>query len=92
MKNLNAEQQRFYALVSRYPIISSLWNWSEKELNLKAYENAIQSMNGRDFIMARFFAGVWLGINQGLDVLDVATLDAPEREVIVCWLADPFWP
>lgn len=85
-------QRRFYSLVSHYPTISVLWNWEERTLRTEAYYHALTVMSTGEIALARFFVGVWLNNNQGLDIIDIAVLPDKDRIMISNWLSSPFWP
>ena len=87
-------QLQFYKLVSRYPRIAALWNWEERSLNIPAYEQALSVMSRGEVTLARFFAGLWLWNDKerAVNIFDLAELYGEDREMVVRWLADPFWP
>lgn len=92
MEFLTSEQQKFYALVSQYPNIAALWNWEQRTLTTEDFNKALKVMSKHEVTLARFFAGLWSENETGVDLFAVAQLGGKERQMIVTWLADPFWP
>ncbi len=92
MNNLSETQLRFYHLIKPYPRLAALWDWNKRDVDLKALEKEINVMSKGEKPLAYFFASVWLGDDQGFDILDAAGLDLRERKLIATWLLDPFWP
>ncbi|EBA6160822.1 hypothetical protein BIW22_24860 [Salmonella enterica] len=92
MSILNTEQKRFYDLVSKYPNISALWDWNTASFRVEDYEKALKVMSSREVTLARFFAGLWSDEHSGVGLFDVVQLDRKEREMIIRWMEDPFWP
>ncbi|WP_050569756.1 helix-turn-helix domain-containing protein [Dickeya sp. NCPPB 3274] len=91
-ENLSESQYRFYLLVSNYPQIFKLWDWSIREINKERYENSLSYMSSGDATLARFFYSVWDGSNKEFDITAAATLDRKDRQLIASWLVNPFWP
>lgn len=61
MENLSINQERFRQLVSKYPTLYSLWDWESREIRLEAFKHALTVLSSGEYIMAIFFARVWLG-------------------------------
>lgn len=52
-------------------------------------------MSQSEVHLAKFFSAIWFNDNQryGFDLVDaVACMDINERQIILDWVADPFWP
>lgn len=92
INELSESQHQFHELIKPYPRLAALWNWNNKELDIKAFEKAIKLMSKGEKTLACFFASIWLCNNMGFDLLDAAELDASERKLIANWLINPVWP
>lgn len=87
--------QRFYALLDQVPRICHLWDREARELKVELFERELGVMSPGEAYMAKFFAAVWFGDSKryGFDLVDaVSRIDPPERQLIIGWIADPFWP
>jgi hypothetical protein len=87
--------ERFFKLLKRVPHIAELWDKESNRLNIAAFEQALGVMSHGEVQMAKFLAAVWLNDNEkyGFDIVDaVAHIDIEDRELIVEWIANPFWP
>ncbi|EEX1006366.1 hypothetical protein D3981_004347 [Escherichia coli] len=89
----NADQSRFYSLLSQYPRISVFWDQPEGECKTEALQTAMTRMSHSEAVLAKFFMSVWSACNADFDVVEAAgILDKKERLMVANWLADPFWP
>ena len=81
-------------MVNNYPTIAAYWDFYEQAMNPEGLQDFIAKASKGEAIMARFFAGVWLGQNRHeFDLYDaVAVLDDKWLKVIMDWVEDPFWP
>lgn len=91
---LTPEQRQFKQLLDEHPTLVSFWNFNSASLDLVALELALPALSHGEQVMARFFAAVWLGENRfDFDLVDAAaSLDPQHRQLIVAWLASPFFP
>lgn len=90
-----SSKQRFYALLDRCPRIRHLWDKERAEIKVDLFEKELGVMSSGEVHLAKFMASVWFGDNQryGFDLADaVACMDSKERQIILEWVADPFWP
>ena len=88
-------QKRFFEMLKQVPRIKHLWSEEKKEIILDVFEKELSVMSPGEVYMAKFFASVWFGDNRryGFDLVDaVASIDMPERKLIIDWIANPFWP
>lgn len=88
-------QKRFFEMLKQVPRISRLWDEDKRELNTELFEREIGVMSSGEVVMAQFFASIWFHDNRryGFDVVDaVASIDVPERKLIIEWMCNPFWP
>lgn len=88
-------QQRFMAMLSRTPRLADLWDEDDLSLRLEAFEQALGVMSSGEVVMARFLAGVWFGNHERypFDFVDsMSRIDANQRQIVIDWLEDPFWP
>ncbi|EAR9740261.1 hypothetical protein HVC12_004427 [Salmonella enterica] len=102
MENLSVNQERFRELVSKYPTLYSLWDWESREIRLEAFKRAMTVLSSGEYIMAIFFARVWLGkneetsyniLNASFDFVHAAkVLDNKSLLLISNFFRDPFWP
>ncbi|EBQ4001154.1 hypothetical protein [Enterobacter hormaechei] len=102
MENLSVNQERFRELVSNYPTLYSLWDWESREIRLEAFKRALSVLSSGEYIMAIFFARVWLGkdevnsyniLNASFDFVHAAkALDNKSLLLISNFFKDPFWP
>ncbi len=86
---------KFFLMLDKAPRLVNLWDREKRELKLDLFEGALGVMSRSEVHLAKFFAAVWFGNNKrfGFDVVDAASsLDAPERDIIINWMKDPFWP
>ncbi len=50
-------------------------------------------MSHGECVLAKFFLFVWTQNNHAFDIVEAASvLDQPDRQVIIDWLTNPFWP
>ncbi|MCU7927519.1 MAG: hypothetical protein KZQ97_13890 [Candidatus Thiodiazotropha sp. (ex Dulcina madagascariensis)] len=92
---LASSHQRFYAMLDRCPRISHLWDRERAEIKIDLFESELGVMSPGEVHLAKFMASVWFGDNHryGFDLADaVACMDSRERQIILEWVADPFWP
>ncbi|EAT0220330.1 hypothetical protein NMW39_22210 [Escherichia coli] len=102
MVNLSVNQERFRELVSNYPTLYGLWDWESREIRLEAFKRALSVLSSGEYIMAIFFARVWLGkdeensyniLNASFDFIHAAkALDNKSLLLISNFFKDPFWP
>ena len=88
-------QLRFFALLERFPRIAHLWDRERRVLKVELFEQELGVMGHSEVHMAKFFASLWFHHNQryGFDLVDAfSLLDGEERQILLDWLADPFWP
>lgn len=87
--------QRFYSMIDRCPRVAGLWDRENNDLNVELFDKELGVMSRSEVAMAEFFASVWFHNNDryGFDLADVASrLDPEERQIIIDWLAHPFYP
>lgn len=90
---LSPEQVRFAVLLADYPRISGYWDFDARVCHEDELRKAINAMSGCEQHLARFFLGLWNREDEGFDMLDAASvLDRKERQLLMDWLVDPFWP
>jgi hypothetical protein len=90
-----SSHKRFYDLLERCPRIRHLWDKERAEIKVDLFERELGVMSIGEAHLARFMASVWYGDNQryGFDLSDaIACLDSKERQIIMDWITDPFWP
>ncbi|END3792233.1 TPA: hypothetical protein QH752_004346 [Escherichia coli] len=102
MENLSINQERFRQLVSKYPTLYSLWDWESREIRLEAFKHALTVLSSGEYIMAIFFARVWLGkneeysyniLNASFDFVHAAkALDSESLLLIADFFKEPFFP
>jgi len=91
--NLSTTQARFALMIEPFPRIAKYWNWERRECDPEALNNAMGVMSHGERVMAQFFHSVWTHNNQSFDITEAGSvLDQPERQVIIDWLTNPFWP
>ena len=91
---LTPEQRRFRDMLADYPRIARYWDFDKRECAVQFLETDLSVFSHSEQIMARFFASVWMGDNaMSFDLIDaVKSLDDRHRQVIVRWIAEPFFP
>lgn len=88
-------QKKFFNLLNRVPRIKDLWDEKSGSLNTERFESQLCVMGPGEIHIAKFFAAVWFNDNSryGFDLIDaVARLDVNERDLIINWMNNPFWP
>lgn len=100
--DIQANQERFRELVSRYPTLYALWDWERKELKIEAFRKALGGLSSGESIMAVFFARIWLGktedysyniIGTSFDFVHAAkALDTESLLLIADFFKEPFFP
>jgi len=91
--NLSSSQARFALWVDKFPWLSKYWNWEKAECDIDTLSDAMGVMSHGEKILAQFFLSVWTHNNHEFDILEAAsTLDQMDRQIIIDWLSDPFWP
>jgi len=87
--------QRFFDMLEKVPRISHLWDIDKRELKVQLFVRELGVMSPGEVHIAKFFASVWFGSNElyGFDLIEaVSSLDGKEIDLIIEWIADPFWP
>lgn len=96
--------QKFFLMLNRVPRIEHLWNEKRRALDVGLLKKELAVMSPGECHMALFFVSIWRGDNKdhgyepadvidGFDLVDaVAYIDEPERNLIMEWITDPFWP
>jgi len=87
--------KRFFQMLGRVPRVKNLWDEQKRELNIDSFESALGVMSTGEVHIAKFFASLWFHNNEkyGFDLVDaIASLDIPERNLIIEWMENPFWP
>lgn len=87
--------ERFFKMLEQVPRMRYLWDRQKAELLVDLFEIELGVMSSGEVHMAKFFAAIWFGDNKryGFDLIDaVAFIDPPEKQLIINWMADPFWP
>jgi len=94
MPNLSASQLLFKSLVSQYPAIAKLFDFSTLKYDPKAVAEYFDYASSGETVMARFFLAVWSGRDShSFDFVEAAqVLDGGNMLVIINWLKNPFWP
>jgi len=88
-----SNEQRFYDMVSAYPWAIPLWDKEARIMNIGAVECFRASANREQNCLLHFFSSVWLGDGTEFDITDAANvLNRQDRNMIVDWFLDPFWP
>lgn len=88
-----SNEQRFYDMVSAYSWAIPLWDKEARIMNIEAVDRFRASANGEEKSLLHFFSSVWLGGGTDFDIIDAASvLDRQDRNMIVDWFLDPFWP
>lgn len=92
-QNLTPEQTRFVTMVAGYPRLSGYWDFDQRICHESELHKALNVMSSGEQHLARFFLGLWNGNDEGFDMLDaVSDFDHQERQLLIDWLRDPFWP
>jgi len=92
--SLSPEQRRFKDAISAYPYLLPYWDFDQRECDVEALRSMLNRFSEQENIMARFFAGVWLGENS-LDfdlIIAAKSLDTSNQKVITNWMALPEFP
>lgn len=92
---LSAPQARFALwLEENTPYLLHLFDFNEAIYLEDAVERYLGVASSGEAIMARFVLGVWLHSDKfDFDFTDAAAkLDAKEMQVVIDWMANPFWP
>ena len=97
MKGLKmiSEYKKFYNMIDRFPRVAYLWDRKSHNLDVDAFENDLGVMSSGEVFMAKFFASVWFNRNEryGFDIIDRWwVLDQDSKQIVLDWLADPFYP
>lgn len=88
-------QMLFFDLLDRVPRIAHLWDRNKRALKVELFEAELGVMSSGEVHLAKFFVSLWFHTNKryGFDLVDaVSTLDRGERQVIMDWIDNPFWP
>lgn len=92
-QNLTPEQTRFVTMVAGYPRLSGYWDFDQRICHESELRKALNVMSSGEQHLARFFLGLWNGNDEGFYMLDaVSDFDHQERQLLIDWLRDPFWP
>lgn len=92
-QNLSLEQARFAKLLAAYPRIAGYWDFEARVCHEAKLRKSLDVMSSGEQHLARFFLGLWNGNDEGFDMLDaVSDFDHQERQLLIDWLRDPFWP
>lgn len=88
------EYERFWEMLDKCPRISGLWNRETRALDVERLENELGGLSSGEAYMARFLAGVWLNKDDyGFNLIGAMhTLDNGNRQIIIDWLNEPFFP
>lgn len=91
---LTPVQRRFRNLLAAYPTLMQYWNFETSESCLEELDSAMVGFTHGEQIMATFFRGIWLGIDdRDFPMVGVAmVLEKDDMAVITTWLSDPFFP
>lgn len=85
---------RFYQMLDLCPcsdVFSEYWDREKNKCSSGVLKQNINTLSTGESIMARFFLSVWLGSNQGFDIIEAAVrLDSINLGIIIEWLNDPF--
>jgi len=91
--NLSQEQAQFAVMIDSFPWLSKFWNWEKRECDIDLLEKQMQSFSHGERILAQFFLSVWTHENHSFDLFEATSvLDKKNREVIIDWVANPFYP
>ena len=87
-------QERFAMLLEETPILQPYWDFKKGIMRDKDILRDMGAWSRSEQILARFYMGVWLGSDQhDFDFTDAAAhLDSSNKQIIVSWIVDPFWP
>jgi hypothetical protein len=88
-------QERFFEMLKRVPTINLLWDEEKKEIDVDRFELALGVMSSGERHMALFFASIWFHSNRryGFDLVDaVQCVGLHDRDMIIEWITDPFYP
>jgi len=86
--------QRFFEMIKQVPRISRLWDM-ERGMDIEIFEAELGVMSPGEAHMAKFFSSVWHHHSQqyGFDLVDaVSAIDPAHCQLIIEWIADPFYP
>ncbi len=91
---LMPNQEKLASWISNYPNLLKYWDFETRDCDLVKLKAEMQRLSPDENIMARFFVGVWLGVNTlDFDVMTaVATLNDQHLVYIKSWINEPFWP
>ncbi|OWS75439.1 hypothetical protein CBW22_12020 [Pantoea sp. VS1] len=88
-----SSEQRFYEMISNYPWAIPLWDREARIMNTEAVDRFNASANRQEKTLQHFFSSVWLGEGTDFNIADAASvLIRQDRNMIVDWFLDPFWP
>ena len=86
-------QEKFFKTLSAFPWLALYWDSKNNEVDIATLKAAMGAMSHGERILASFFLSVWLGENNGFDLVEAAaTLDEGNRALIAAWLQHPWWP
>ena len=90
----SVNHERFAELLQQVPRLVPYWDFERGEMKAEELKCAIAKWSRGEEIMARFFAGVWLGENSWqFDFIEAASvLDSRHMNLVTDWMDQPFWP
>ncbi len=89
------QRYRLFLMLDRAPRIKDCWDESKRENHVELFERELGVMGSGEKYLAQFFAAVWFYSNEryGFDLVNgLLKIDASERQIILDWMAEPFWP
>jgi len=95
--SLTPKQQWFFALIEQSSVSEHVLPFYDKEkrsLRTRELKRLLPAMSSGERIMNKFFAGLWRNENEfDFDIFEaVQSLDPTNKDLIIDWLEDPFWP
>jgi len=94
MRELTESQHLFFELLDQVPWLQAYWDREECACDLDRLTASLAIRSEGEQHLAKFFVMVWCGHDRlGFSLSDAASvLDRPSRQIIIHWLAEPFWP
>ncbi len=87
--------EKFMAMIKPYPFATNFVSetGSSYSLDIKAIKEFLTVCSSGEKILLQFFCTLWSREDSfDFSILDAGALPDKDRNVIVSWLQDPFWP
>ncbi len=88
-----SDRHKFYAAINKFDFLAPLWDQTKHEIRLDDFENRLGTMSSGECHLAKFMAAIWFHDNRyGFDIFQAMTLSDHFRNIIIDWVAEPYWP